>query len=174
MRIKGGGHGKIRRDIVDFAEMVHGAKLAKIIDRILDGKTLSSLGFALIAFNPFAGLGWLLGVAPSIGEEIGAVGGYRGHWNYNDKDSWFLSKYIKIKDIRLWGFVSGLLRGAFLGLCLSITTLNPYFILAGACFPIAYFVGVSIRQRIEKLIAVDWHLGEWILGAIIGGALYAY
>ena len=168
MRIKGGGHGKIRREIVDFAEMVHGRTLAKIIDRILDGKVLSSLGFALVAFNPFAGLGWLLGVAPSIGEEIGAIGGYRGHWNYNDRDSWFLSKYVGFRNIRVWGAVSGLLRGLFMGLCLAITTLNPWFILAGASFPLAYFIGVSIRQRYERLIAVDWHLGEWIYGLILG------
>ena len=62
-------------------------KNSKIMDRFLDGKVVSTAGvFALglwdmnFAYGVMLGLAWLIAVSPSMGEEVGGTGGYRGAW----------------------------------------------------------------------------------------------
>lgn len=162
MRVKGGGPDKAPKWFRD-----------------LDGSIVSSFLFAgLCAFYfPWwqallCGVAWFAGNAPSIGEEIGAIGGYKGNW-YSDRDSWIGGKLVNwIKSDKAWGWASCFLRGIYFGLCLALPTLNPWFVLAGATFPLAYFIGVSIQQRIENTARVGWPISEWLYGAIIGGAFY--
>ena len=147
----------------------------KIIHRLLDGKILSTAGFTLLCLLIFPwwqallmGLAWLGGIAPSIGEEIGAIGGIKGNWP-SDKYSWFGSKLLLwVEDIRLWGWLSGTLRGLYFGLLLMIASLSPWFLLMGAAFPISYFAGSSLDQMMNKRIHADFKYGEYIFGGSIG------
>lgn len=178
MRIKGGGHYPVRHFIEEKAgvfrekgEIIEPEELdlkQEIIVRALDGKTISPIMFAILAKNPLAAVGFLAGVAPSIGEELGAIGGVKGYWNKDKRDSWFGSGLIMPENQRTWGFASGFLRGLFLGGCLALTTLNPWFILAGASFPVVYFIGVSIEQVIQNKVSVSWYIGELLYGAALG------
>lgn len=158
MRIKGGG-----------------PDIAPKWFRVLDGSVVSAVGFAALCcfyvqpwLAALAGLGWFIGNAPSIGEEIGAIGGVRGNWVKN-RDSWVGSKVFKwVKSDRLWGWLSGCLRGAFFGACLAAPLLDPWFILAGATFPLVYFIGVSINQIITNKVRASWYIAEWFYGMVIG------
>lgn len=180
VRVKGGGHYPIRHFLEEKAGVFR--EKGKIVNddlsflqlalvKSLDGKIWGSLMFAAAAWNPFAAIGFIVGMAPSIGEELGSIGGIKGYWNQDKRDSWFGSALIKAEDQRLWGWLSGILRGLFLGLCLAITTFNPWMLLAGGLFPVAYFIGISIQQIIENKVSVSWYLGELIHGAILGGFL---
>lgn len=144
----------------------------------LDGTNLSSVSFGLLCliYVPWwqailAAIGWRIGAAPSFGEEIGAIGGIKGNWP-SGRDSWFGSKIVKVKSDRLWGWISGALRGLFFGTCIALPTLNPWFIPLGATFPLCYFLGVSIEQIHKKKIQASWHWAEWIFGAVLGAAFY--
>lgn len=147
----------------------------KIIHRLLDGKILSTVGFTLLCLLLFPwwqallmGLAWLGGIAPSIGEEIGAIGGIKGNWP-SDKYSWFGSRLFQfVENMRLWGWLSGTLRGMYSGCLLSIAALSPWFILTGAMFPLAYFIGSSIGQVKTGRIHADFKYGEYIYGGILG------
>lgn len=146
MRIKGGGHGFIRN------------KTKGLLHKALDGKILSTLGFFILCLFHYgfgvsilAAIAWLAGVAPSIGEQIGAVGGYKRAWR---------------PEGMLWGWKSGMMRGTYQGALLALATGNTMFIIAGALFPLAYFIGVSLKQLIHD--RDDWDYGEWIYGAILG------
>lgn len=107
----------------------------------------------------------------SMSEEVSAAGGYKGNWP-DGRDSWFGSKALTwIKNDRVWGWASGGLRGAFIGACLALCSWNPWFILAGASFPLCYYIGVSIRQfQTGQIEPKDdaWAWGEWIWGGALG------
>jgi len=110
MLVKGGQHGFLRNKIKN-----------PVLHRLLDGKILSTVGFGLLAlfFVPYwlaitAGIGWLLGVSPSIGEDIAAqrAGNWRGYFQ----------------------------RGTFLGASIALGLWNPAFILAGMSAPLCLWV----------------------------------
>lgn len=163
MRIKGGGHGFLRNKITNPA-----------LHRALDGKILAASIFGCLCFSD--GFAWwqalmmaaafFAAMAPSIGEEIGAIGGIKGNW-FSDRDSWFASQWFDVADDRLWGWVSGTARGIFSGILLALPALDPWFIAAGAAFAPCYFAGVSIEQVSTRILNPDWHLGEWIYGAVL-------
>lgn len=163
--VKGGQHGRFKRmggNALGISYDSKGNPIGKLhLDQriyqfLTDGKTISTLGFSLLCLNPLAGLAWLVGVAPSMGEEAGAVGGYKGNWR---------------PEGATWGWKRGLQRGVFLGAMLALALNDTLMIIAGASFPLCYFLGISIQQyRTGKIIA-DWHLAEWIYGAVVGVAL---
>lgn len=97
-------------------------------------------------------------MASSVGEEIGAVGGYRGYWG----------PYINKGFGRSYGVKKAIQRGVFAGAVLSLGFYSLLPILLGALFPVAYYAGVSIEQFRTGAINANWHLGEIIWGAIIG------
>jgi hypothetical protein len=164
--VKGGQHGTVRRYIAaraglkfDSAGEPYDMSITQaVLWRVLDGKIVSSVGFGILTLNPVAGLCWLIGVAPSIGEEIGAIGGYKGNWR---------------DEGQLWGWKRGVIRGVFLGalLALAMPAQSTALIVAGAAFPAAYFAGVSIGQARTGKTRPGWRLAEWIYGAVIGAAV---
>lgn len=129
-----------------------------LLNRV-DGKILSTLGAAL--FSPVLAIGWLIGIAPSMGEEVGAVGGYRGGWG----------PYLEKGFGRGYGVKKCLQRGVFMGAALALATGAEGLILVGATLPVAAFVGNSIQQIIDNEVRVDWHLHEFIYGAALGAGV---
>lgn len=129
-----------------------------LLDSILDGKILSSLG-AWIIFGPAVAIAWLAGVAPKMGRIVGNVGGYRGNWDADERPG--------AGDVRE-GWKLGIQRGVFMGAMLALATGNVWFIVAGSLFPATAWLGVSIEQYRTKRIVADWHWHEVIFGAAIG------
>lgn len=110
MLIKGGQHGFLRRKVTN-----------PYLYKMLDGKILSTLGFGLLClcFMPpllslTAALGWLLGVAPSIGEDIAEQ--RSGNWK----------PFFQ--------------RGTFMGASIALGCWNPAFILAGMLSPVFLWI----------------------------------
>lgn len=155
--VKGGQHGHLKV----FSTL---RRRSKILDRILDGKVLSTIGVLL--FSLFAGIDnaialsalWLLAIAPSMGEEAGAVGGFKGGWG----------PYIEKGFGRDYGVKKALQRGVFSGACLAIATGSVMPIIAGALFVPAYWVGISIQQSRTGSVVADWNVSELIFGVCLG------
>lgn len=134
MLIKGGQHGFLRNRVEN-----------KIFHRVLDGKILSTAGFGLVClfFVPYwqaalGAIGWLTGVAPSIGEDIAAQ--REGNWR------------------------GTLQRGVFLGAMIALTLWNPAFILAGATFPVWY--GLCVKYNKGDWGPAEWAQGA-VIGAVL-------
>lgn len=192
--IRGGQHGKIRRYLERLSGIRHdrNGQIAVrlrwyqwIVNRLLDGKTINAVAFALaVALLPavsyqgmadgvphymfqnvdwstgfYAGLAMLAGAAPGWGDYIGAMGNWR-------KDS--LSEWPPIDAIIerwydepvLWGFAGMTLRGALLGFLVALALHSVLPIVGGALMGCVYFV--SVRAYQER----GWPIAEWIFGGI--------
>lgn len=100
---------------------------------------------------------WLLAVAPSIGEEAGAIGRV-GHW-------W--GKYRERGFDRMYGVLKGVQRGAWMGAVFTVagaTTLSIPIMALG--FPLAHFIGQELYWRIHK--NDDWKYAEFLVGSLLG------
>lgn len=100
---------------------------------------------------------WLLAVAPSMGEEAGAIGRI-GHW-------W--GKYLERGFDRRYGVLKGVQRGAWMGAVFTVagaTTLSIPLMSVG--FPLAHFLGQEAHWRIHG--RDDWKYAEAIVGALLG------
>lgn len=129
----------------------------------VSGRIISAGAFGLMCMvaldhmrGLLGGVGWWLGNKMSMGEIAGAIGGLRGNWRHEGAE---------------WGWKQGLQRGIFTGALISVALWNPAFVVAGASFPLAYWMGITIEQLRTRTIAVNWYLGEIIFGAFLGGAL---
>lgn len=183
--IKGGWHW----NIPGLKALDHG-----VVGFILDGTRLSSI-LAAIYIGHHAdmqtgllfGLAWFIGVCMSMGEEAGAIGRWGSAWGpylkwMPETTFYRVPKPLKpvlgrdvfpIQEGQLYGWKKGLQRGVFLGALLTLATGYTPFILAGASFPVAYFLGSSLTYLITKR-PKSWTCAEPIYGAIIGmaGAFY--
>jgi len=156
----------------------------KITERLLDGKVISTalvFVFALFAtaetisangglygvpeyafqFLPatlFAAA-WLLAVAPSMGEEHGAIGRIGKAWG----------AYIKAEKSfgREYGIKKGLQRGVWMGAFMALATGYAGFIVASLLFVPAVFVGQQLSWMLFK--RDGWVLAEPIIGALVFG-----
>lgn len=101
----------------------------------------------------------------SMGEEAGAVGDYKGGWGdyleaRKPDGTLYFGRSYGIKKALQWGLAWGAL--------LALISGSGLFILAGATFPICYFIGSSIAQlRGSK----GWAYAEPIYGIPIGLAM---
>lgn len=154
---------------------------SKIFDRLLDGKVASTIGvfvFFVVAFHLQLGslvphglpwyqlyivtplllaAAWLIGVAPSMGEEAGAVGRIGRAWG----------DYIDAGFGRSYGIKKALQRGVFLGAPFTIVTGDPIFLILGALFPVMHFVGQQIYYMIHRVDS--WKYAEPLIGAVCIG-----
>ena len=173
--IKGGAHGRIRHWLGGTLGIIYEGREHRPVGRlnigqklyviISDGKIVSALLFAALAvgagvppqFAPvFAG--WLIAVAPSVGEEIGAIGGIDGNWNYGGLSA-------------SSGWKRGAMRGVWTGAALALALGDTGFIVAGLLFPVTVWLGVSAEQIRTNEITVSWWIHEWLFGAVLGLAL---
>lgn len=182
--LKGGAHANIRKRIglklgMEFVEnnAINMSIPQAVVWFLMDGKVLSTIGVflyglistsTLITVNPPVYEGdtlyalklavfWLLAVAPSIGEDVSAVGGYKGAWGP------YLEKFS-----RSYGVKKAIQRGVFTGAVMAFAVGNMWLIPLGALMPLCYYAGTSIMQKKTGLVNAPWNYGEWIFGAIIG------
>lgn len=157
----------------------------KAVDRILDGKIFSSLGVAtfMVFFGAkFEGFyegmahysfaddalimfvlafgAWMFGVAPSMGEEGGACGGYKGAWG----------EYTQHFN-RSYGIKKALQRGLWTTVFIGILLGSPLVILSGAMLVPCYWLGISYLQWKHQTVSVGWPYAEWLYGGVIGMAI---
>lgn len=101
---------------------------------------------------------WVIGVAPSMGEEAGAVGDYKEGWgDYVDHPDSFGREYGVKKSIQ-----RGLWTTFFMGAVLNSWALA----LCGALFPVVYFIGNSACRYFKR--SKGWAWSEWLYGGVIG------
>lgn len=145
---------------------------SKILDTVLDGKILSTLMvfvFSAIYFEPhgwlpfLVPLAWLAAVAPSMGEEHGAVGDYKGALPV------YLERAIT-KRGRLYDAKKALQRGVWMGACMTLATGSTLFILTSLLFIPAIWVGQSINLLVLR--QHGWTLAEPIIGASVFGLAF--
>lgn len=168
--------------LVSVAYAVKGGQLAHI-KLFEEGKLISTILVSLLTFfsifllnveeniinalviSVLIGAGWIIGVSPSIGEEVGAVGSYkRGGWG----------EYVTYFD-RDYGIKKSIQRGAWTGVFLTIFTGFTGFIVAGLLFPLVYWTGHSLEDFIDKYKNIDgWEVSEYIYGGILGIAFGYY
>lgn len=135
--------------------------------KYLDGKKLSAIIFGVwcMLFFPWPqaallGALWLAAVSPSMGEEAGAVGGYKGAWG----------PYIENPKFgRSYGVKKALQRGVWEGALLALILPPVPAILIGLTWPLAYYAGISVQQWRTNQVNADWHIAEFIRGAVLGG-----
>jgi len=92
-----------------------------------------------------------------MGEEAGGVGRYGKAWG----------PYITHFD-REFAVKKSIIRGVFTTALMAVITSNPWLLLAGASFPVVYYVFQTIYFWIYK--KDSWALAEPAYGAIIGAA----
>lgn len=118
-------------------------------------------GVAEYAFNFVPALlfaaGWLISVAPSMGEEHGAVGDLLGP----------LPAYKKTERGRLYDVKKALQRGVFMGAAMALMTgYVPYI-----CFSLLFIPCVFFGQELNRLIlkTPGWTIAEPLIGAVVFG-----
>lgn len=167
-------------------------RFQKFINFLLDGKFLSSILFTAFvhfaangqAWNPIfelpffqawglwlyaltiplaAGF-WLAAVAPSMGEEAGGVGGYKGAWG----------QYIYLLDIdgqpafgRSYAVKKAIQRGLWTGCVFATMFWDIVQIYPSALLPVAMYIGISIEQWRTNGKSSDWWIHEFIFGGIL-------
>lgn len=160
----------------------------RFYDRLLDGKVISTiLAFLFIAAftanltdlqtaqdpavykilllpSLLFAAGWLLSVAPSMGEEHGAIGTSKGAWGpYIDALRPDGFQYFG----RTYGIKKGLQRGIWIGAIMAAFTGYLPFIFWSLAFVPAVFVGQEIWLRWRG--SNSWALSEPIIGAFCYG-----
>ncbi len=154
----------------------------KITERLLDGKVISTLGAFLFAllFNAktvslnggafgvpeytvqtviallFA-LGWLASVAPSMGEEHGAVGRWGNSWG----------EYVTKGFGRKYGVKKALQRGVWIGACMVLATGFIPYLYFSLLFVPCVFIGQELGYRVTG--KEGWALAEPIIGGFVYG-----
>lgn len=155
--IKGGSHWNIPK----LKELDHG-----VLGFLIDGTRLTTLIVTIWmvwAAGPVGfliGLAWFLGIASSMGEEAGASGTYKEWWG-------------PYKNFgRSYGIKKALQRGIYQGALLTLVTGYTPFIVAGATFPICYFVGQSLYTLIHNKNSTAY--AEPVFYGVIGVAFSFY
>lgn len=172
-----------------------------ITERLLDGKVISTIGafvFALIATADLVTLNgdrgvaeytvnteialkiaaaWLLSVAPSMGEEHGAVGTTQLAWG--DYLRWMPDqRRIKIFGKVIFSYLEGreygvkkaVQRGVWIGALMTLATGYIPFILFSFLFVPCVFAGQELYYRLTKQKGpVSWVLSEPIIGGVVYG-----
>lgn len=132
----------------------------------LDGKAFSVFIVFLWALYAvpdlalFLPVAWLIGIAPSMGEEAGGVGRLGRAWG----------PYIDHFD-RTFAVKEAVIRGVFTTAFLAVILGNPFLLLAGASFPAVYWL---LQTAYWKIHGKDsWGYAEPVYGALIGLAIAA-
>ena len=160
--IKGGSLGEVIKKWNDIRES------NKVLDFIMDGKVLSTILFGLAtgAFLMDAVLGfsfalaWLVSMAPSMGEEHGAIGDHKGPLPV------YLERSVTHRGPK-YDVKKALQRGVFTGAVFTAFTGFVPYIFASLLFVPSVFVGQSIHRLIKK--EPGWTLAEPLIGLTVVG-----
>lgn len=139
----------------------------KILDRVLDGKVLSTFLFFVMSIvlfgfsNPVLiiplTIAWLVSVAPSMGEEHGSIGDYKEGWG----------KYIERGFPRDYGIKKCVQRGLVFGAAFTAATGYIPFLWLSLLFVPSVFIGQCLNRLV--LDRRGWTLAEPIIGAFVVG-----
>lgn len=157
---------------------------SKILERLFDGKVLSSIMVWVYGIIVFEGdvlypialtLAWLAAVAPSMGEEHGAIGYFSTrYWKFQDTlinriKSCFveLDGYKSTYRGRMYDVKKGLQRGVWMGAVMAYTTGELMFIPLSLLFVPAVWIGQGLNRLILK--RDGWTLAEPLIGAAVFG-----
>lgn len=187
-----------------FCAMLMRMKGGGIIRESLDGKTISSFGFAVLVFamsgKPILGLAagaaWFIGCSPAVRDYLTNLGGYKGPlsfygWGQHKivvrichalADVYFEERSVDDKKLRqFYGWAGTFLRGLAMAIPLGIVFASPFSFISGAVMPVAYWFGMSawqwakINDKKNYRKYVDgWSLGEWFWGGAIGLGVAAW
>ena len=175
--IKGGWLGRIKwwKSFDDRLKEPAGSKIKDIRNKVaswfIDGSNLSALILLVVmaAIQPdftvavtFA-VAWWIWIISSMGEKAGAVGDYKGGWGpYVDAEEF--KRRDGVKDAFIFGIAGGALMSAASGFWA--------FIIAGASFPVVYFLGSSLYLLIHK--SRSWAYAEPLYGIPFGIIYYLW
>lgn len=121
----------------------------------LSGKFLTTV--LCLPFGPLFALGWLAAIAPSMGEENGAIGRVKHCWG----------PYIEKGFGRKYGVKKGLQRGVWMGAMMALMTGYMPFIVFSFLYVPLVFIGNELYFRIKK--DDSWVLTEPLIGFFIFG-----
>lgn len=141
---------------------------SKILSALLNAKFLSispvlAAGLIYMSewYDPILIItAWFAAIAPSMGEEHGAVG---------DKDG-ALPTYLKrgISDRgRGYDVKKAIQRGVWMGACFAVATWNPIFILTSLLFVPLIWIGQTLNYLILR--ERGWTLAEPLIGSVCIG-----
>lgn len=177
-----GGSGNI------FTNWNHVRQKNKLLNFLLDGKVLSTIlvWIVITAWTADAilavkiALAWLIAVAPSMGEEHGAIGRI-GHawgpyvqWMPTLERKELFGCLFTYREGRMYGFKKALQRAVWIGAALTVATgYTPFILFALCCYVPAVFIGQQFNWMIFK--SDGWTLAEPLIGLLVIGipmALY--
>lgn len=141
---------------------------SRILAALLNAKFLSifpvlaaGLIYMDVWWQPVAILiAWLVAIAPSMGEEHGAVGDFKGALPA------YLERGISDRG-RSYDIKKALQRGVWMGACFAVATWNPVFILTSLLFIPCIWAGQSLNYLILR--ERGWTLAEPLIGAVCIG-----
>lgn len=118
----------------------------------------ASLGFGLLAWNPFVALIYFLHALPGWGfpvsAAIGAKTDFEPEWAPLDAAAkWLCTKWFGGYAARPYGVIWLCLLGLMAGSVLALITFNPLWLMLG-------YLGFCY------LLAADWERGEFLAGAL--------
>lgn len=168
--VKGGWLGKIKA-VHDFEQK------SWLSGRMVDGKVLSTIiifVLGLMSYDITQGfiwsVAWLLAVAPSMGEEAGAIGRTDKWWG-DYKDAVYPEGHYKQGQMvfdRRYGILKGVQRGAWMGAVFTVAGATTLSIpIMGLGLVAAHFIGQELYFRIHKQ-GQSWAYAEPLVGALIG------
>lgn len=165
--IKGGSGAEV------FRNWNHVRSKSAILDTILDGKTLSTIGAIIVGSigtgnvtqGVLIGLAWLVAVSPSMGEEHGAIGDHKGMLPA------YLERDITVRG-RKYDVKKGIQRGVFMGAAFALATGFTGFIAASLLFVPCVWAGQSLNRIILK--TPGWTLAEPLIGAVVFGVPFGF
>lgn len=149
-----------------FLYAIKGGFLASLFKFDISSKLLSSTLCAVFMyfmtgdglFSVLFTTGWILSVAPSVGEEHGAIGRSDKAWG----------PYIENKDFgRSYGIKKALQRGAWIGAMMALFTGYVYFIAFSVFFVPCVFIGQEFSYRVMK--REGWLYSEFLVGLFLFG-----
>lgn len=141
---------------------------SSILNFTLSSKVLSTVGAIIIGAigtgnvtqGVLIGLAWLVAVAPSMGEEHGAIGDYKGALPA------YMERSITVRG-RKYDVKKGIQRGVWMGAAFTLVTGYTGFIVASLLFVPCVWVGQSLNRIILK--TSGWALAEPLIGVIVIG-----
>lgn len=146
-------------------------------DFVLDGKVLSTLLFWALVVSVTAdgvlatklAVAWLISVAPSMGEEHGAIGDHQGAWGPYVERMPTLKRFgpLAIREGRDFGIKKGIQRGLVFGAAFTLAAGDVIFLWWCIAFVPAVFIGQCIHKLVFK--QNGWALAEPIIGAAVVG-----
>lgn len=134
-----------------------------------------NLGVAPLAWQSvlLVMMGWVLSIAPSLGEEYGALmlrpDNYAA-WMPDIKTVHIFGRKFQWKEGHEYGFKKAIQRGVWIGACMTaVTGYVPFIYFSLAFVPLAYF---CLNYASRKILD-PWAWSEVVIGAVCYGIPFA-